>query len=169
MKLYHFSEEGSIALFEPRAPSRHPESQPLVYAIDAWHSPLYLFPRDCPRIGIWSDEGVGRLFIQEDWVERWQKAILFRYELPPQTFVDCHDHGVWVSSSPINPMGVDSLVHLPDLCPWPVTVAASLVKQAEEFFDFETKEFTYPGHVSMIRLSNLSDWPLGPGSPVQPP
>jgi hypothetical protein len=26
---------------------------PLVWAIDAWHQPMYLFPRDCPRILYW--------------------------------------------------------------------------------------------------------------------
>lgn len=60
-ELYHFSEEPTIGLFDPRAvtkasarpPGREWLNGPLVWAIDDWHAPMYLFPRDCPRILIW--------------------------------------------------------------------------------------------------------------------
>ncbi len=168
MNLFHFSEEGDISLFVPRPPKRQPDAQPFVYAIDAWHSPLYFFPRDCPRIGVWNDEGEGRLFVQEDWLERWQAATLFRYDLPTETFVDCQDHGVWVSTSEVKPLRLESLTQLPDLCPWAVHPVPSLTEKARELFDFSTKQFLVPDHVSMIRMSNLPDWRNEPGSPVRP-
>lgn len=168
MKLYHFSEEGDIALFTPRPPLRQPEAGAFVYAIDAWHSPLYLFPRDCPRIGIWNDEGESHLYIDESWQDKWQAATIFRYDLPPDTFVDCHDHGVWVSTAQVRPIGLDRLTNLPDLCPWPVQVVSSLTAKAGELYDVDSRQFKSHWHVSMIRMSNLPDWPLGPGKPVAP-
>lgn len=168
MNLYHFSEEGDISLFVPRAPRRQPKAEPFVYAIDAWHSPLYLFPRECPRIGVWNDSGDFRLYIQEDWVERWLSAVLFRYDLPTESFIDCQDHGVWVSRSEVKPLGIVRLTSLPDHCPWPVHAVPSLLEQAGEFYDFSQGRFAGPDHVSMIRMSNLKDWPGNVGSPVRP-
>ena len=61
MRLFHFSDDPDIAIFEPR-PVRVPAQRrvgeewlngPLVWAIDAWHQPMYLFPRECPRILLW--------------------------------------------------------------------------------------------------------------------
>jgi hypothetical protein len=49
MKLYHFSEDPHIAVFEPRAPTARPEVEPLVWAIDEWHAPMYYLLRECPR------------------------------------------------------------------------------------------------------------------------
>ena len=57
--LNHFSEEPDIRIFEPRAvPGTRPAGRewlnsPLVWAIDDWHAPAYMFPRDCPRILWW--------------------------------------------------------------------------------------------------------------------
>ena len=57
-RLYHFSDDPSITRFVPRpvlVPATRPPGSdwlngPLVWAIDEWHQPMYLFPRDCPRI-----------------------------------------------------------------------------------------------------------------------
>ena len=59
--LFHFSCDPAIELFVPRAvrtPAKRPLGHewlngPLVWAIDDWHQPMYLFPRDCPRILLW--------------------------------------------------------------------------------------------------------------------
>lgn len=48
---YHFSEDPSIICFHPRPHPSHPSLAPVVWAIDQEKSPLYFFPRDCPRIG----------------------------------------------------------------------------------------------------------------------
>ncbi|EJJ30524.1 hypothetical protein PMI11_01145 [Rhizobium sp. CF142] len=62
MRLFHFSDDPAIAVFEPR-PVRVPSERlagmewlngPLVWAIDDIHDFMYLFPRDCPRILIWA-------------------------------------------------------------------------------------------------------------------
>ena len=65
MEVFHFSEEPDIRVFVPRPPpARAPglpsspapvaEDARVVWAIDGWHAPLYYFPRDCPRVMIWS-------------------------------------------------------------------------------------------------------------------
>ena len=58
MRLFHFSDDGGLTRFTPRpvlVPSARPPGRdwlngPLVWAIDEARQPLYLFPRDCPRI-----------------------------------------------------------------------------------------------------------------------
>ena len=47
--LWHFSEEASLGLFLPHVPVTNPQAQPLVWAVDTRHVPLFWFPRDCPR------------------------------------------------------------------------------------------------------------------------
>src|SRR3990170_1150598 len=68
--LYHFSEEPSIRRFEPRAPLSRSEVEPLVWAIDEWHGPMHLFPRDCPRILIWPLPATTREDRERWWGER---------------------------------------------------------------------------------------------------
>jgi len=47
--LWHVSEDPSITRFAPhRAPTALTD-EPLVWAIDTRHLPLYWFPRECPR------------------------------------------------------------------------------------------------------------------------
>ena len=47
-RLYHFSEDPSIAQFEPRTATAGAAHEKLVWAVDAEHADLYLFPRECP-------------------------------------------------------------------------------------------------------------------------
>ncbi|MGI9504736.1 MAG: DUF6886 family protein [Geminicoccaceae bacterium] len=175
-RLYHFSEDGRIPRFEPRPvliPSRRPPGMdwlngPLVWAIDAAHSPLHIFPRDCPRIVMrrlptssekdfvyyWNDSSKHMLaFIEEGWLDRINKTRLFRYELPSQTFTDLQDAGMHVSEHPVSPMRVqvlDDLLaslddagvetrSLPDLTPLKDAWSTSL-------------------QVSGIRLRNAKSW-----------
>ena len=42
-----------VAIASPRPAGREWLNGPLVWAIDACHAPMYLFPRDCPRILVW--------------------------------------------------------------------------------------------------------------------
>ncbi|WP_375791607.1 DUF6886 family protein [Paraburkholderia tropica] len=61
MNLLHLSDDSKIKAFSPRplrtpvdhGPSREWLNGPLVWANDAAHSLLYLFPRECPRILLW--------------------------------------------------------------------------------------------------------------------
>jgi len=104
MQLYHFSEEPGISLFVPRpvaVSAARPLglewlNGPLVWAIDDWHQPMYLFPRECPRILLWPTEttSAGHLrahwttsrriiaYAEDGWAERIAEAMLYRYALP---------------------------------------------------------------------------------------
>ena len=128
-RLYHFSEDGQISWFEPRPvllPSRRRPGMewlngPLVWAIDAAHSPLYLFPRDCPRIVMWklqksSEEDIATYwndsskpmvaFFEEGWLDRISETRLFRYEFLSQPFIDLNDAGMHVSEHVVSPLSV---------------------------------------------------------------
>src|SRR5579871_212070 len=101
MPLYHFSEDPAIERFVPRPPQAHPDTEPLVWAIDEWHSPLYIVPRDCPRACFWplpttTPEDYDRFFgsvsgrmviaIETAWYPRLRTTSLYRYVLPETTF-----------------------------------------------------------------------------------
>lgn len=92
---------------------------PLVWAIDAWHQPMYLFPRDCPRILIWpvettsdadrdtffSDTRARMLaFIEPPWQQAMEDSQLFRYEMPEASFTSLNDAGMWVSRTTVIPV-----------------------------------------------------------------
>src|SRR5689334_21974680 len=112
MPLYHFREDPGIEQFVPRPPQNHPDAAPRVWAIDDWHSPLYFFPADCPRVCYWplptttledldlywpdpSPRMV--IVIEERWLPMLQRTTLYRYEFEEDDFIDCEDHGVFVS------------------------------------------------------------------------
>lgn len=174
MKLYHFSDSGDITVFEPRAPTRRPDTAPLVYAIDEWHSPLYFFPRDCPRVGIWPVESTVdeerrdfggprmRLLIDRRYEDKWRSGGIYRYTVDAAGFEDCRDHGVWVCSHTATPERVE---HLPDLpravedAGVAVEIVDSLVDVGLSLFDRDEGRFTTTLHVSMIRMSLLAGWP----------
>ena len=135
MRLFHFSDDPQIEVFEPRPPrvpaDRAPRDRwlngPLVWAIDEPHSILYLFPRECPRMVIWPTArttdadrsrwiGASRAravaYIETGWRDGVRTGILHRYEVPPDTFEDTHDAGMWVSRTPVRPMRMQTLTAL---------------------------------------------------------
>jgi hypothetical protein len=102
---------------------------PLVWAIDEWHLPMYLFPRDCPRILLWPTDqtrqkdlddwfGASRArmvaYVEESWVPRLRTQALYRYELPQQPFQCLQDAGIWVSRETVRPVGKSLLENLPE-------------------------------------------------------
>lgn len=135
MILYHFSEDPTIAVFEPRpAPERGALSAPLtaeeardklVWAIDAEHAPLYWFPRACPRIAYWAlptttPDDLARFLghtaarrviaIEGGWLDRLRATTLFAYRLPGATFQPQGAHGgpgYYLSREAVVPLGVD--------------------------------------------------------------
>ena len=136
MRLFHFSEEPDIEVFLPR-PVRTPAERapgfewlngPLVWAIDEVHEPLYLFPRECPRVLVWpvgntTPEDRQKWFadgrrmiahVESAWFESLSSARVFRYELPTASFVSLEDAGMWVSREPVEPLAVKVFDHLPD-------------------------------------------------------
>lgn len=177
MKLYHFSESEGINRFIPRpvaVPSIRPRGQdwlngPLVWAIDDAHEPLYLFPRECPRVLIWPtaetspgdrrdwfpDTGARMLaYAEEAWWARIRSTALFRYELPPQGFEDLHDAGMWVTRHPVLPLKVEPISDLPAAL-HANGVELRLVPSLSSVRGVWSSSL----HASGIRLRNAMDWP----------
>jgi hypothetical protein len=131
MVLYHFSEDPSIRFFEPHVAPSSAIKEPLVWAIDDWHAPMYYFPRYCPRACFWpgdqtTDVDRERLFavtaarmviaIESRWLERIRATSLYRYVMPQATFrrltFDAHtpdSSGHWVSREGVAPIGFESI------------------------------------------------------------
>jgi len=138
---------------------------PLVWAIDDGHQPMYLFPRECPRILLWrtptsTAQDIKRFFgssecrmlayIQRNWLTRLQSADLHRYELPQTTFRTLHDAGMWVSGDTVVPIDCMQIDNLPE----------RLIQNSVELRlvdDLTTLGYLWSSslHASGIRLRNL--------------
>lgn len=121
--LYHFSEEPGLTSFEPRSPVERPEIEPLVWAIDAWHAPMYYFPRDCPRACFWPSlrttpadrerwfAGIDAkmvIAVESGWLERVRTTELYRYTMPPAGFVrNDETAGHWVCRETVVPASAE--------------------------------------------------------------
>lgn len=181
MRLFHFSDDASIERFDPR-PVRVPSVRtpgmewlngPLVWAIDDWHQPLYLFPRECPRILVWPGPRTTRqdraawwgersarmvAHIEAPWEDRVRDASLYRYELPHSAFEPLNDAGMFVSRSPVVPLAMDVIASLPSslrACDVELVVMPSLLPLREVWQSSMS--------ASGIRLRNARDWPLASG------
>ena len=169
MPLSHFSEDPTITRFAPRPPLARPEVEPLVWAIDDWHAPVYFFPRDCPRVCFWplpttTPEDEARYFaavpgrmviaIESDWLERLRAARLYRYQMPEETFVRIHDHGVHVSREPVVPFGVEPVGDLLAAhadAGVELRITPSLVPLGRAIIQTTL-------HFSLIRMRNVQGW-----------
>lgn len=181
MRLFHFSDDPSIEVFEPR-PVRVPSPRapgmdwlngPLVWAIDDRHQPLYLFPRDCPRILVWPGprttpqdraawwgDRTARMaaYIEAAWWDRLSAAILYRYELPARAFEPLSDAGMFVSRVAVEPVAVEVIEDLPSrlaACGVEIEIRSSL----SPLRDVWKSSMSASG----IRLRNARDWPETPG------
>ncbi len=181
MRLFHFSDDPSIDLFAPR-PVRVPSSRapgmewlngPLVWAIDDWHQPLYLFPRECPRILIWPGaktsaqdralwwgERSSRMLahVESAWWDSLCAATLYRYELPAASFEPLNDAGMFVSRHPVAPLAMETIESLPSrlsACQVELKVMPSL-SPLRAVWDSSMM-------ASGIRLRNAQDWPDSDG------
>ena len=123
--LWHVSEDPSIRTFVPHHRPEHARNEPLVYAVDTRHLPLYWFPRDCPRACFWanshtSDDDIRRWLdgerhrrvhvVEAEWLARIREVHLYAYRMPAETF-ERWDR-FWVSREPV--VAVE-LVELGDL------------------------------------------------------
>jgi hypothetical protein len=163
---YHFSEDPSIICFHPRPHPSHPSLAPVVWAIDQEKSPLYFFPRDCPRIGFGrsaktTPEDAARFMGYSDasmiiaaesaWYQRIKEAKLYKYTFPPNPFV-CWDHGAgyYVCHETVTPLSVEPMGDLLD-CLTQANVELRLTPSLKPLHDSlldSTMQF------SMIRLRN---------------
>ena len=109
--LWHVSEDATLGRFEPHVAVTAAETEPLVWAVDTRHLPLYWFPRICPRGTFWAHSGsepddVRRLLgeasrvhvVEEGWLPRLRDARLHAYRLPDEPFQPHPDvGGYWVA------------------------------------------------------------------------
>lgn len=111
-RLWHISEDPSLGRFRPRRPATNLEEPPMVWAVDTRHSPMFWFPRDCPRGCIWptsttsaedrerffGQSGTDRVHVLEaGWLERMRRCRLYAYRLPVEQFRPHTVGGYWVS------------------------------------------------------------------------
>ena len=139
--LWHVSEDSSIKRFEPRittgmglsrdgggsfaATPTSDTDEPVVWATDTRHLPLFWFPRDCPRGTFWArpettdadvesfldgDRSRRAHTIEGAWLDRIRAASVYAYRVPEGTF---HAHttvgGYWLSTSAVDPLEVRPL------------------------------------------------------------
>lgn len=125
MVVYHFSEDPTIRRFEPHVAPTSQSGEAYVWAIDAWHAPMYYTPRDCPRACFWAgpdtSEADRRLWlgpvaarmviaIESRWLERVRSAALYRYTFDAASFA-LHDPiaGHFVSRETLEPIRVEPM------------------------------------------------------------
>ena len=116
--LLHYSEDPTVERFLPHVPATNPEQPPLVWAIDDEHAPLFWFPRDCPRVTFWTDDGrppdllgtttASRVHaIEERWLDAVRTCRLFAYRFAVDGFGPWpHADGYWVATELQEPRDV---------------------------------------------------------------
>ena len=115
--LWHVSKDPTFTRFAPHRAKTAPTDEPLVWAIDTRHLPLFWFPRDCPRCTFWAGERTtdadtarfldgqrGRRVhvIEAAWLARVGATELQLYRLPEASFTESLDTaGYWMSRDPV--------------------------------------------------------------------
>jgi len=122
--VFHYNEDGTIRRFAPHVPQSNPGHPASVWAIDAAHSPLYWFPRFCPRISVWArDEAEQAAFTElfeseasrivaaeTDWMERVRDGKLYRYVLDAAAFKPWDEaDGQYITEQVVYPERVELL------------------------------------------------------------
>ena len=125
MKLFHFSEEPDIAIFEPRQLEYRLNEPAMVWAVDEFHAPHYFLPRDCLRVCIWpqedtTEEDSQRFFghsrtnhiiaVETGWLEQIRNTQLYQYTFDPEDF-DLYDSnaGYYTSTQTVKPTSIDPI------------------------------------------------------------
>ena len=122
--VYHYSEDGGISRFAPHVPQTNPSHPPAVWAMDAAHSPLYWFPRDCPRISVWANDEAQQATLTEQfgtdasricaaescWLDRIRRARVYRYGFDGAQFGPWIEaDGQYIATEVVQPRSVDLL------------------------------------------------------------
>ncbi len=124
---FHFSEDGGITRFVPHVPRTNLSAAAAVWALDEAHSPLYWFPRDCPRVAVWprndrEAEAFGSAFAtnsrrvhvtERAWEQRMKSCHLYRYTFDPAPFAPWPDaDGQYIATEPVTPVAVEDVGNL---------------------------------------------------------
>lgn len=140
----------------------------LVWAIDAAHSPLYLFPRECPRIVMmklpssteadiskyWHNRAKPIVaYIEQGWVEQIKTTKLYRYSLEAESFIDLNDVGMQVTKSTITPI---DMVKIDDIFS-ALNTANVEIRILPDLSGLQNA-WDSSLHVSGIRLRNALNW-----------
>ena len=122
--VFHYTEDGTISRFVPHVPQTNPSHPPAVWAMDAEHSPLYWFPRDCPRISVWANDEAQRAVLRDTfetdatricaceshWVDGMRRARVYRYAFDGDQFAPWTGaEGQYISGEVVIPRSVDVL------------------------------------------------------------
>jgi hypothetical protein len=118
--LWHVSENPTLTRFVPHRAKTASIDEPLVWAVDTRHLPLFWYPRDCPRCTFWAgprttDADAERLLggrrdraihvIEDRWLDRLRDARLYLYRMPEGSFVqDTEVAGYWISHATVEPL-----------------------------------------------------------------
>lgn len=176
LTLYHFSEDPSIEVFHPRTMPHRPEiTIPLVWAIEAERDYMYLFPRDCPRILLWPtpetteadrdaffrhSDARAVAYIEYDWLDRLRSTTTYRYAMPPATFEDLDDAGMWVSRDSVTPSSVEAVANLPETLQRTGVELRVMGRLTPLYGLWETTTL----HWSAIRMANAQGWEANPST-----
>ena len=173
-RLFHFSEDPGIAVFQPHVAATAHEHEPYVWAVDEEHAPAYWFPRDCPRACFsanedTTDEDVERWLdgdrtrcvsvIEAGWLERFRSARVYAYRLPPESFEPWDKF--YVSRETVVPL---ELVELGDLLARHAE-AGNELRIAPSFYPLWDKVIETTLDFSGIRLRNAGHHPGASSSP----
>lgn len=168
VKLFHLSEKNNIKTFIPRTSKPIWNHKKYVWAISENMVHHYLFPRDCPRIGISSkvalDLGLNEkeimdtkayVFIPERWVEKFKSCILFKYEFNPNRFVEIDAiAGYYVSQFVEEPIEVMEVNNCPKLL---ASMKVRVLYRSDEALEQIKREVVdATNNFSIIRWSNLA-------------
>lgn len=122
--VFHYSEDGNLRRFAPHVPPSNPSQRPAVWTIDAAHSPLYWFPRDCPRISVWAYDDAQQTLLSElfdteakricaaetGWVQRIASAHVYRYTFDAAHFSPWEEaDGQYISTEVEFPTNIDRI------------------------------------------------------------
>ena len=186
-RLFHFSEDPTIEVFEPRPVTVPAERRPgfewlngpLVWAIDDARQPMYFFPRDCPRVLLWKRSGTTiadldrwwrgdrsmrrQAHVEAAWLDRLRAAHVYRYEFDPAAFEDLDEAGMWVSRTTVRPLSVEPVGDLE-------TAMAVSEIELHVMADLLPLKGVWESslHASGIRLRNAAGW-AEPGWPHSRP
>ncbi len=122
--VYHYSDDGGIARFAPQVSHTNPSHPPAVWAVDEARSPLYWFPRNCPRISVWANDEAQQATLtatfgteasricaaESRWLDGVRRARVYRYAFDGGKFAPWVEaDGQYISDEVVYPRAVDVL------------------------------------------------------------